>query len=72
MQKDNNITSETEKITVIVDTKITISVGDIFEADWNETSKRVRVLGFKHDDLGKTKNSIWRNIRKASISFEGS
>ena len=68
--KDNNITSETEKITVIVDNKkYTISVGDIFEADWNGTSKRVRVLGFKHDDL-IDKTVYGGNHEKASISFE--
>ncbi len=68
--KDNNITSETEKITVIVDNKkYTISVGDIFEADWNGTSKRVRVLGFKHDDL-VDQTVYGGTYEKASISFE--
>ena len=70
MAKDDTITSETEKVMVIIDNKkYTISVGDIFEVEYNGEVRRVRVLGFKHDDL-VDKTVYGGTHEKASISFE--
>ena len=68
--KDNNITSETEEVKVVVDGKrYTIRPGDIFEVEYNGEVKRVRVLGFKHDDL--VDQTVYGGTHeKASISFE--
>ncbi|MCI9087890.1 MAG: hypothetical protein HFJ32_05005, partial [Clostridia bacterium] len=46
-----------------------IGVGDIATVQYNGTNRRVRVLGFKHDDLVNT-GSYGGNHSKASISFE--
>lgn len=68
--KDDTVTSDTEKVTVTVDNKkYTINVGDIFEVKYNDEVRRVRVLGFKHDDLVNT-GVYGGNHTKASISFE--
>ena len=68
--KDDSIINETEKVTVTVDDKeYTINVGDIFEVKYNDEVRRVRVLGFKHDDL-VDKTVYGGNHTKASISFE--
>ena len=68
--KDDSITSDSEEATVIVDgNRYTIRPGDIFEVEYNGESKRVRVLGFKHDDL--VDQTVYGGIHeKASISFE--
>ena len=68
--KDNTITSETEEVKVVVDGKrYTIKPGDIFEVEYNGQVKRVRVLGFKHDDL--VDQTVYGGTHeKASISFE--
>ena len=68
--KDNNITSETEEVKVVVDGKrYTIRPGDIFEVEYNGDVKRVRVLGFKHDNL--VDQTVYGGMHeKASISFE--
>lgn len=68
--KDDRITSDSEEATVTVDgKKYTIKLGDLFEVEYNGEVKRVRVLGFKHDDLVDT--SVYGGTHtKASISFE--
>ncbi len=68
--KDNTITNETEEVKVVVDGKrYTIKPGDIFEVEYNGETKRVRVLGFKHDDL--VDQTVYGGTHeKASISFE--
>ena len=68
--KDNTITSETEEVKVVVEGKrYTIKPGDIFEVEYNGEVKRVRVLGFKHDDL--VDQTVYGGTHeKASISFE--
>jgi len=68
--KDNTITSETEEVKVVIDGKrYTIKPGDIFEVEYNGEVKRVRVLGFKHDDL--VDQTVYGGThKKASISFE--
>ncbi len=68
--KDNTITSVTEEAKVVIDGKrYTIKPGDIFEVEYNGEAKRVRVLGFKHDDL-VDQTVYGGNHTKASISFE--
>ena len=68
--KDDTITSDSEEVTVTVDGKrYTIKPGDIFEVEYNGEAKRVRVLGFKHDDLVNT-GAYGGSHTKASISFE--
>ena len=68
--KDDTITSETEEVKVVVDGKrYIIKPGNIFEVDYNGEAKRVRVLGFKHDDLVDT-TVYGGNHTKAGISFE--
>ncbi|MCI9087117.1 MAG: type II secretion system protein [Clostridia bacterium] len=68
--KDDTITSETEEVKVILDGKrYIIKPGDIFEVEYEGEVKRVRVLGFKHDDLVNT-GAYGGNHSKASISFE--
>ena len=68
--KDDSVTSETEEVKVVVDGKrYTIKPGDIFEAEYNGEVRRVRVLGFKHDDL--VDQTVYGGTHeKASISFE--
>ncbi len=68
--KDDTITDQTEEVKVVVDGKrYTIKLGDIFEVEYNGEAKRVRVLGFKHDDL-VDQTVYGENHVKASISFE--
>ena len=68
--KDNTITSDTEEVKVVIDGKrYTIKPGDIFEVEYNGEVRRVRVLGFKHDDLAD-KTVYGGTNEKASISFE--
>ncbi len=57
-------TGETEK-----GEKYDIKVGDIFEVKYNGEVRRVRVLGFKHDNLVDT-TVYGGNHNKAGISFE--
>ncbi|MCI9087896.1 MAG: hypothetical protein HFJ32_05045, partial [Clostridia bacterium] len=68
--KDDIITSDTEKVTVILDNKkYSISTGDLFEVGYEGEVRRVRVLGFKHDDL--VDQTVYGGTHeKASISFE--
>ncbi len=68
--KDDTITRETEKVKIIIDGKsYTIKPGDIFEVEYNGEVRRVRVLGFKHDDL--VDQTVYGGTHeKASISFE--
>ncbi len=67
---DSSITSNSTQATVTVEGKNrTINVGDIYDAKYNGVKKRVRVLGFKHDDL--VDQTVYGGIHeKASISFE--
>ncbi len=68
--KDDTVTNDTEKVTVIVDNKkYSISAGDLFEVEYEGEVRRVRVLGFKHDDL-VDQTVYGGNHSKASISFE--
>ncbi len=68
--KDDTVTSDTEKVTVTVDNKkYSISAGDLFEVEYEGEVRRVRVLGFKHDDL-VDKTVYGGTNEKASISFE--
>ncbi len=68
--KDDTITSETEEVKVVVDGKrYIIKPGDIFEVEYNGEAKRVRVLGFKHDDLVDS-GVYGGNHSKASITFD--
>ena len=68
--KDDTITSETEEVKVVVDGKrYTIKPGDTFEVEYEGETKRVRVLGFKYDDL--VDQTVYGGTHeKASISFE--
>ena len=68
--KDDSVTSETEEVKVVIDGKrYTIKPGDIFEVEYNGEVRRVRVLGFKHDDL--VDQTVYGGTHeKASISFE--
>ncbi len=68
--KDDTITSGTGEVKVVIDGKrYTIRSGDIFEVEYNGEVRRVRVLGFKHDDL-VDKTVYGGTHEKASISFE--
>ena len=59
-----------QQATVTVNgTSKTIKVGDIYKVRYGAEEKRVRVLGFKHDDLVNT-GVYGGNHTKASISFE--
>ncbi|MCI9087912.1 MAG: hypothetical protein HFJ32_05125, partial [Clostridia bacterium] len=49
--------------------KYIISVGDLFEVEYEGEVRRVRVLGFKHDDL-VDQTVYGETHEKASISFE--
>jgi len=70
--KDNKITSESAEATVIVEgKKYTIKPGDMFEVEYEGEIRRVRVLGFKHDDLVNTGTyGAGITATKAGISFE--
>ncbi|MCI9087714.1 MAG: hypothetical protein HFJ32_04085, partial [Clostridia bacterium] len=61
--------STTEVIANINGSSYKIGVGDIATVQYNGTNVRVRVLGFKHDDLVNT-GVYGGNHSKASISFE--
>ncbi|MCI9087530.1 MAG: hypothetical protein HFJ32_03115 [Clostridia bacterium] len=68
--KDDSITSDLEEATVTVDgNRYTIKPGDLFEVEYEGEVRRVRVLGFKHDDL-VDQTVYGGNHTKASISFE--
>lgn len=73
--KSDSVNSDTMEVKVNVDgTECTIGVGDIAkvkyqESETSEVEKRVRVLGFKHDDLVNT-GVYGGNHTKAGISFE--
>ena len=66
----SDVTSETTEVTANIDgTNLKLGVGDIATVEYSGTSVRVRVLGFKHDDLVNT-GAYGGNHTKASISFE--
>ena len=68
---DENITNNSTQATGITEKgeNYEIKVGDIFEVKYNEETRRVRVLGFKHDDL--VDRTVYGGVHdKASISFE--
>ncbi len=67
---DSSITSSSNQATVTVEGKSkTINVGGIYDVRYNGEKRRVRVLGFKHDDL-VDKTVYGGNHTKAGISFE--
>ncbi len=68
---DNSITSDSTQATGTTEKgeSYDIKVGDILEVEYNGEAKRVRVLGFKHDDLVNT-TVYGGSHTKASISFE--
>ncbi len=68
---DSNITSDSTQATGTTEKgeSYDIKVGDILEVEYNGEAKRVRVLGFKHDDL--VDQTVYGGTHeKASISFE--
>ena len=68
---DNSITSDSTQATGTTEKgeSYDIKVGDILEVEYNGEAKRVRVLGFKHDDL--VDQTVYGGSHtKASISFE--
>ncbi len=67
---DDSITNDSSQATVIIDGETkTISVGGIYTVKYNGVARRVRVLGFKHDDL--VDSTVYGGTHeKASISFE--
>lgn len=73
--KSDSVSNETMEVKAIVDgIECTIGVGDIAtvkykESTTSEVDRRVRVLGFKHDDLVNT-GIYGGNHTKAGISFE--
>ena len=68
---DSNITSDSTKATGTTEKgeSYDIKIGDILEVEYNGEIRRVRILGFKHDDLVDT-TVYGGNHTKASISFE--
>ena len=66
----SDVTNETTEVTANVDgTSCKIGIGDIATVEYSGTSVRVRVLGFKHDDL--VDQTVYGGThKKASISFE--
>ena len=68
---DNSIISDSTQATGTTEKgeSYDIKVGDILEVEYNGEEKRVRVLGFKHDDLVNT-TVYGGSHTKASISFE--
>ncbi len=69
--KDSSINSSSTKATGYTANgeRYEISVGGIYKVKYNGEERRVRVLGFKHDDLINT-GAYGGNHSKASISFE--
>ena len=67
---DDSITNDSSQATVTIDGESkTIKVGETYKVKYGSEEKRVRVLGFKHDDLVNT--GVYEgNHSKASISFE--
>ena len=68
---DDSITSDSTQATGTTEKgeSYDIKVGDIFEVEYNGETRRVRVLGFKHDDL--VNQTVYGGTHeKASISFE--
>ncbi|MCI9039815.1 MAG: hypothetical protein HFJ29_08185 [Clostridia bacterium] len=68
---DSKITNTSVQATGVTEAGETynIKVGDIFNVQYGRVNRRVRVLGFKHDDL-VNKNVYGGNHNKAGISFE--
>ncbi len=68
--KTSSITNSSTQATVTVNGESkTVKVGDIYKVEYNGKIRRVRVLGFKHDDLVNT-GVYGGSHTKASISFE--
>ncbi|MCI9087607.1 MAG: Ig-like domain-containing protein, partial [Clostridia bacterium] len=66
----SGVNSSTTEVTATINgSSYKIGVGDIATVQYNGTNVRVRVLGFKHDDLVNT-GAYGGNHSKASISFE--
>ena len=64
------ITSESQSATVYVDGALyTLNVGEIYELKYNGEVKKVRIIGFNHDDLTNTAAYGGEN-QKAGITFE--
>lgn len=72
--KSDSVNNETMEVKAIIDgTECTIGVGDVVTVKYGEEERRVRVLGFKHDDLVITGEETYGEGvigNKASISFE--
>ncbi|MCI9178196.1 MAG: Ig domain-containing protein, partial [Clostridia bacterium] len=68
----SGISSETKTATGTTEDGIDykITAGDIFKVKYNGTTRRVRVLGFNHDDLVSTSAYKGQTSTKAGISFE--
>ena len=67
---DDSITNDSTEATVTVNGESkTIKVGELYDVKYNGEIRRVRVLGFKHDDLVNT-GVYGGNHSKAGISFE--
>lgn len=67
---NSSITSNSTQATATINGESrTIKVGDIYKVEYNGKIRRVRVLGFKHDDLVDT-GVYGGNHTKAGISFE--
>ena len=67
---DDSITNDSSQATVSINGESkTISVGGIYKVKYSGGERRVRVLGFKHDDL--VDQTVYGGAHeKASISFE--
>ncbi len=67
---DESITNDSSQATVIIEGESkTIKVGEVYKVKYGTEERRVRVLGFKHDDLVDTE-VYGGSHSKASISFE--
>ena len=67
---DSSITNSSTQATVTINGENkTIKVGGIYKVRYGAEEKRVRVLGFKHDDLVNT-SAYGGNHTKASITFD--
>ena len=66
----SDVTNETTEVTANIDgTSLKLGIGDIATVQYDGTDVRVRVLGFKHDDL--VDQTVYGGTHeKASISFE--
>ncbi len=69
---ERQVNNRTEEVTITIDEKTyTLGIGDWLTINYNDTNKRVSILGFNHDELSNTSSyNDGKTHKYAGISFQ--